>query len=61
MIAVMPNAHRAVRNQQLFGLCATLYRFSIKDVFYGAVMQKPPLDPDVADLAAASSALTGYD
>jgi hypothetical protein len=61
MIAVMPNAHRAVRNQRLFGLCATLYRFSINDVFYGAVMQKPPLDPDAADLAPTSSALTGYD
>lgn len=61
MIAVMPSAHRAVRNQQLFGLCATLYRFSINDVFYGAVMQKPPLDPEVADLAPTSSALTGYD
>jgi hypothetical protein len=24
-------------------------------------MQKPPLDPDVADLAPTSSALTGYD
>jgi hypothetical protein len=61
MIAVMPSAHRPVRNQQLFGLCATLYRFSINDVFYGAIMQKPPLDPDVADLAPTSSALTGYD
>jgi hypothetical protein len=56
MIAVMPNAHRAVRDQQLFGLCATLYRFSIKDVLYGAVMQKPPLDPDAADLAPTSIA-----
>jgi hypothetical protein len=61
MIAVMPRAHRAVRKQQLFGLCATRYRFSINDVFYGAVMQKPPLNPDVADLAPTSSALTGYD
>jgi hypothetical protein len=24
-------------------------------------MQKPPLDPDVADLAPTSPALTGYD
>jgi hypothetical protein len=60
MIAVMPSAHRGVRTQQLFGLCATLY-LSINDVFYSAVMQKPPLDPDVADLAPTSSALTGYD
>jgi hypothetical protein len=32
-----------------------------RDLFDGAAMQKPPLDPDVADLAPTSPALTGYD
>jgi hypothetical protein len=34
MIAVMPSAHRAVHNQQLFGLCATLYRLGTT-MFFG--------------------------
>lgn len=32
-----------------------------KDLFDGAAMRKPPLDPDVADLAPTSPVLTGYD
>ena len=32
-----------------------------RDLFDGAAMQKPPLDPDVADQAPTSPVLTGYD
>jgi hypothetical protein len=32
-----------------------------KDLFAGAAMQKPPPDPDVADLAPTSPILTSYD
>lgn len=32
-----------------------------QDLFDGAAMQKPPLDPDVADQAPRSPVLTGYD
>lgn len=31
------------------------------NLFDGAVMQRPPLDPDVADRAPTSPVLTGYD
>ena len=32
-----------------------------KDLFDAAAMQKPPLDPDVADAAPTASVLSGYD
>jgi hypothetical protein len=57
------DAERASRDAQSATIRAVRHALSFLDqgCLYGAVMQKPPLDPDVADLAPTSSALTGYD
>jgi hypothetical protein len=57
----MPNAQHALRVRRLFPPRPAIYRPCAKALFDGADMQKPPLDPDVADVAPTASVLSGYD
>jgi hypothetical protein len=55
---VMPVMHRVVRISGLFAGAATGLRSGRKNLPCEFAMQKPPLDPDVADAAPTA---TGYD
>jgi hypothetical protein len=62
-VKVSGDAERASRVAHSVTIPAAPHDLSsrAKDVFDGAAMQRPPLDPDVAEFAPTSPVLTGYD